>query len=94
MRESGGVQIAQGFGIGIITEGDFTIYKKNGTSAGTTTAFLWDKENNIGLSVAGNVIPFSEGINGFICDIYYLIYLDHTGKVLPDDVYEACRIPF
>jgi CubicO group peptidase (beta-lactamase class C family) len=93
-RFAGEVSIAQGLGIGIITEGDFTIYKKNGTSAGTTTAFLWDDKNNLGVSVAGNIIPFSEGINGLVCDIYSLIYLDHSGKVIPDNVYQACLIPF
>ena len=93
-REAGEVSIAQGLGIGIITEGEFTLYKKNGTSVGTTTAFLWDDKNHIGVAVAGNIIPFGEGINSVVCDAYRLLYLDHTGLVLPEKVLESCQVAF
>jgi len=93
-REEGSVSVDQGLGIGIISEGDFTLYKKNGTSAGTTTAFLWDDKNHLGVVVAGNIIPFSIGVNGVICDIYALIYLNHTGTVIPDELIESCKVAF
>jgi len=93
-REAGEVSIAQGLGIGIITEGEFTLYKKNGTSVGTTTAFLWDDKNHIGVAVAGNIIPFGEGVNSVVCDAYSLLYSDHTGLVLPDEVLASCQVAF
>ena len=92
-RDADGTSIAQGLGIGVITEGDFKIYKKNGTSAGTTTAFLWDKNNKLGVVVAGNVIPFGEGVNSSVCDIYRVLG-QRSGITVPSDVTESCQIAF
>lgn len=92
-REVGGVPVDQGLGLGVITSGDYTLYKKNGTSTGTTTAFLWDKDHHIGVVVAGNVIPFYEGVNRSVCDIFAAIAL-RSELTVPSEVVTACRVAF
>jgi len=92
-REANGVSIAQGLGIGIITEGEFTLFKKNGTSAGTTTAFLWDDKNHLGVVVAGNVIPFGEGVNSLACEIFSVL-AENSGIAVTDEVAESCQVAF
>ncbi len=92
-REAEEISVAQGLGIGIITEGDFTLYKKNGTSAGTTTAFLWDEKNHLGVVAAGNVIPFSEGVNLAVCEAYSII-AENSDIEVPSKVVKSCQIAF
>jgi len=92
-REVYGIPVAQGLGIGIITSGEYTLYKKNGTSTGTTTAFLWDPENHIGVVVAANVIPVSEGINASVCGVFAAVSA-RSGLTMPSDVLASCQIPF
>lgn len=92
-RNASGTAIAQGLGIGVITQGDFKLYKKNGTSAGTTTAFLWDKKNKLGVVVAGNVIPFGEGVNKSACEIYSIL-AKRSDITVPPEVAESCEIAF
>ena len=92
-REVGGIPVDQGLGLGVITSGDFTLYKKNGTSTGTTTAFLWDPGHHVGVVVAGNVIPFSEGINSSACGVFAAVAA-RSGLTVPADVVAACQVPF
>jgi homoserine kinase len=92
-RELSGVPVDQGLGLGVITSGEYTLYKKNGTSTGTTTAFLWDAEHHIGVVVAGNVIPFSEGVNSSACAVFAAIAA-RSGLTVPSDVVTACQVPF
>jgi len=92
-REVSGVPVDQGLGLGVITSGDYTLYKKNGTSTGTTTAFLWDPEHHIGVVVVGNVIPFSEGVNSSVCNIFAAVAA-RSGLTVPSEVVIACQVPF
>ena len=92
-RDANGTSIAQGLGIGVITQGDFKLYKKNGTSAGSTTAFLWDVKNKLGVVVAGNVIPFGEGINSSVCEIYGIL-AKRSDITVPQVVAGSCEIAF
>jgi len=92
-REANGVSIAQGLGIGVIKEGGIKLYKKNGTSAGTTTAFLWDEKNNIGVVVAGNIIPFGEGVNSMACEVL-VVLAKNSGITFADEVAKSCQIAF
>ena len=92
-RDANGTSIAQGLGVGVITQGDFKLYKKNGTSAGSTTAFLWDVKNKLGVVVAGNVIPFGEGINSSVCEIYGIL-AKRSDITVPQVVAGSCEIAF
>ncbi|HOW50921.1 MAG TPA: serine hydrolase domain-containing protein [bacterium] len=92
-REVSGVPVDQGLGLGVIASGDYTLYKKNGTSTGTTTAFLWDAEHHIGVVVAGNVIPFSEGVNSSVCAVFAAAAA-RSGLTVPTEVLTACQVPF
>ncbi|HSA33916.1 MAG TPA: serine hydrolase domain-containing protein [bacterium] len=92
-REVSGVPVDQGLGIGVITSGDYTFYKKNGTSTGATTAFLWDAQHHIGVVVAANVIPVAEGINASACALFAAVAA-RSGITVPAEVITACQVPF
>lgn len=92
-RDVSGVPVDQGLGLGIITSGGYTLYKKNGTSIGTTTVFLWDPANHIGIAAAGNIIPFSDGINNSACQIFAAAAA-RSGLQVATEVTADCQVPF
>ncbi len=92
-REVSGVPVSQGLGLGSISDSGYTLYKKNGTSTGTTTAFLWDSGHHIGVAAAANVIPVSEGINAAVC-LVFAAAAARSGLAVPASTAAACKVAF
>jgi CubicO group peptidase (beta-lactamase class C family) len=68
-RTPNGVEVDQGLGLGILSGADFTVFKKNGNAAGTTSAVSYDPGRKIAVVVGANGPQLRDAVNKSGCDV-------------------------